>query len=93
MKLKITERKLIQKETNIDLPIYLYSQDEYCMDEYIKWDGKEQTIIKYNWFGFTVERTNMKLDIEEYQLNNLCSETDFIENFNKAIKDIQSRFK
>ena len=84
-KLKITQRVITEKETDIDLPIYLYTQDEACNDEYIKWDGKEQTIIKYDWFGFSITKTSAQLYIEEYQLRDLCTENQFNESFEEAV--------
>lgn len=88
MKLKITQRNITEKETDIDLPIYLYTQDEDCMDEYIKWDGKLQTIIKHNWFGYTVEKSNMPLYVEEHQLSNLCTQNQFEEALDYVLKDL-----
>ena len=87
-KLTITQREITEKETDIELPIYLYTQDEDCMDEYIKWDGKLQTIIKHNWFGYTVERSSMPLYVEEYQLSNLCTGNQFEEALSYVLKDI-----
>jgi hypothetical protein len=90
MKLKITQREVTEKETDIDLPIYLYSQDEDCMDEYIKWDGKVQTTIKYGWFGYTVERSSLPLYVEEYQLSNLCTQNQFEESFKEVMEYLSS---
>lgn len=85
MKLKITKREVTQEETNIDLPIYIYTQDEACNDEYIKWDGKEQTIIKYDLFGFSITKTSAQFYIEEYQLSNLTTENQFNESYKEAL--------
>jgi hypothetical protein len=85
MKLTITKRKVTQEETDIDLPIYLYTQDENCHDKYVKWDGKEQTIIEYDWFGFSITKTNEKFYIEDYQLCNLTTEGLFNESYKEAI--------
>lgn len=88
-KLKITERKVTEKETDIDLPIYLYTQDEYCNDIYKKWDGKTQIVLEYFWFGFKIERSNSKLYIEDYQLRNLCTESQFNEAYEEALNNLK----
>jgi hypothetical protein len=85
MKLKITKRKVTQKETDIDLPIYLYTQDEACNDKYVKWDGVNQTIIEMSWFGITVSRFKEELHVEDYQLNSLTTEEEFNERFEEAV--------
>lgn len=89
MKLKITERKVIEKETDINLPIYLYTQDESCNDKYIKWDGKTQTIIENSWFGVKIEKYSSPLYIEEYELRNLTTENQFNEALNEALKQLK----
>jgi hypothetical protein len=85
MKLKITKRKVTQEETDIDLPIYLYTQDESCHDKYVKWDGTFQTIIEMSWSGITISRLQSKLYIEDYQLNNLTTEKEFNERIEEAV--------
>lgn len=87
-KLKTIQRSITEKETDIDLPIYLYYQDEDCKDEYVKWDGKEQTIIKNTWFGYTISKTTEPLYIEEYQLSNLCTQNQFEEALSYILKDL-----
>lgn len=90
MKLKVIRREITEKETDIDLPIYLYTQDESCNDIYTKWDGKVQTKIEQSWFGYTIERSNIPLYIEEYQLRNLCTQNQFEEAFNEALEYLSS---
>jgi hypothetical protein len=85
MKLKITKRKVTHEETDIDLPIYLYTQDEACNDKYIKWDGVEQTIVEYNWLGFSISKYKTELYLEDYELRNLVTEEEFNESFEEAV--------
>jgi hypothetical protein len=85
MKLKVTQRKVIQEETDIDLPIYLCTQDESCNDKYVKWDGVEQTIIEQFWFGFSISKSSMELYIEDYELRNLITESQFNESYEEAL--------
>lgn len=85
MKLKITKRKVTQEETDIDLPIYLYTQDEACNDKYIKWDGVEQIIIEYNWFGISISKHKVELYVEDYELRNLTTESQFNESYEEAL--------
>ena len=89
MKLKTVQRNITEKETDIDLPIYLYTQDEACNDTYIKWDGKEQTIIKYDWFGVSITKTSSNLYIEEYELRSLCTENQFNEAYEEALQSLK----
>jgi len=90
MKLKTTERIVTEKETDIDLPIYLYYQDEGCNDQYIKWDGKTQINIEHSYFGFKIELYNSPLYIEDYQLKNLTTEEQFNEAFEEAFENLKS---
>jgi hypothetical protein len=85
MKLKITKRKVTQEETDIDLPIYLYTQDEACNDKYVKWDGVEQTIVERFWLGFSISKFQSELHIEDYELRNLTTESQFNESYEEAL--------
>jgi|GEM_PF-3756889 len=93
MKLKTILRTVEDVETDIDLPIYLYSQDEYCNDKYVKWDGKTQTTVEYSWFGFKIERYDSPLHIEEHELRNLTTENQFNDAFYEALKNLKSAKK
>lgn len=58
MKLKILKLEYKEIETNLDLPVYLYFQDEFCNDELVKITEKEKIVIKYDndKFSISVER-------------------------------------
>lgn len=91
MKLKVTER-----ETDIDLPIYLHFQDKDYIDEYIRWDGRVQTIIKNNkaqldWFGHMIQEIEYPLYIDESQLKNLCTESQFNKAFKETLESFSSQ--
>ncbi len=90
MKLKLREHKVIEKETDIDLPIYLYFQGEYMEDEYIKWDGKYKTSIYFDFVGKTkLERDKCPPLLQEYQLRNLCTKEEFEYALENALKDFK----
>lgn len=55
-KVKITERTIATKLIDLEYLIYLYFQDELCMDELIKVDEKIQTRIKWSPMGLTIEQ-------------------------------------
>jgi len=55
MKLKITEFLKNEKETDYELPVYFYFQDENCLDELLMIDEKIQVRIKHDFFGVKIE--------------------------------------
>ena len=83
MKVKVVEHKIVEKELDIEYPVYLYFQDEDCHDEYVKVCEDHCIRIKYDWFMISLTRESKFQLIEQYINNNLTSE----EFFNDAMKE------
>jgi len=88
MKLKIVEFNRVEKETEIDLPIYLSFQDEDCNDELIMVDEKYQITIKHNHFGYDIKKTCLVMNVEEYHLKSLTTKEHFQEMMSFALMDL-----
>lgn len=88
MKLKIIKRESKEVETNLELPVYLYFQDEMCNDELIKITEKEKITIKYAYNSFTISlETNFfieDLNFERCQ----TTESHFNETYLEALKQL-----
>jgi len=86
MKLKLTQRTVTEKETDIDLPIYFNYQLESLDEEWVMWDGSVKTIVTKHWFGYTVQKYECTFPIEEYQLNSRCSMENFYIEMQSALE-------
>ena len=88
MKLKIIKREYKEVETDLDLPVYLYFQDELCNDELVKITEKEKITIKYDYNSFIISvQTNFK--IEELNFERCqTSEKHFNETYLEALKQL-----
>jgi len=88
MKLKIIKREYKEVETNLELPVYLYFQDELCNDELVKITEKEKITIKYDYNSFIISvEPNFKiedLNFERYQ----TTEKHFNETYSEALKQL-----
>lgn len=88
MKLKIIKREYKEVETNLELPIYLYFQDEYCNDELIKITNKEKITIKYSYNSFTIS-VETNFHIEELDFDRcLTTENHFNKIYLNALKNL-----
>jgi hypothetical protein len=84
-KVKIIERKVTEKETQYDYPIYLYFQGESCDDELVMVAQDFHLKVKWDFVGVSIER-NQGFAIEEHYLkNNLTTREHFLEFYNNAI--------
>lgn len=86
MKLKLTQRAVTEKETDIDLPVYFYFQGETLDDEWIMWDGKNKITVKSDYNGMTVDKSRSKFYVEEYWTSRICSKEEFDETMERALK-------
>ena len=88
MKLKVIKREYKEVETNLDLPVYLYFQDELCNDELVKITGKEKITVKYDYNILTISvETNF---IVEDFIFERCQTTEkhFNEIYTEALKQL-----
>jgi len=90
MKLKIIKREHKEVETNLELPVYLYFQDEYCNDEWIKITDKEKITIKYYYYNFTIS-VETDFYVEDLDFNRyLTTENNFNEIYLNALKQLNN---
>ena len=63
MKIKVIKREYKEVETDLELPVYLYFQDELCNDELVKITEKEKITITHYYTGFSISvETNFKIE-------------------------------
>ena len=87
MKLKIIETKSETIETEFDLPVYFYYQDEDCHDEYVMVTEKEKISVKYTYFGFNISVANHYF-LGENDLT-CITKKEYFDNFLKeALEDL-----
>lgn len=87
-KLKVTKRKIEEVETEYDLPVYLYFQDEFCNDTVMKiTEDKVITVFQdISNFGIKVEKN---YGIEDYILNrSFTTEEHFNEMYKEHLESI-----
>lgn len=88
MKLKVIKREYKEVETNLDLPVYLYFQDELCNDELVKITEKEKITIKYEYNTFSI---SVESDYQIEDMNfKMCQTTEkhFNEIYTEALKQL-----
>jgi hypothetical protein len=90
MKLKVIKRDYKEVETNLELPVYLYFQDELCNDELVKITEKEKITIKYYYNSFTIS-VESNYTIEDLNFER-CQTTEehFNECYSEALKQLHS---
>lgn len=88
MKLKIIKREYKEVETNLDLPVYLYFQDELCNDELVKITEKEKITVKYDYNILTIS-VETNFIIEDFIFEG-CQTTEkhFNEIYSEALKHL-----
>ena len=89
MKLIVRKREYKDVETNIELPVYLYFQDESCNDEYVKLTETEKITIKYNYNAFTIS-VDPDYYMEDINVErHLTDKADFDEAYMNAITQLK----
>jgi len=88
MKLKTIKREFKEIETDLELPVYLYFQDELCNDELIMITDEYQLKVKYSYRSLVIEKSE-SLPIEEhYVQHSLTTKEHFMEIYNEALKSV-----
>jgi hypothetical protein len=90
-KVKVRIQEIKEIETDFEYPVYLYFQDEDCMDEYVKVEEKGFTRVKYSFFGLTIERGTLFQIENHYLENNLTSKERFDESLKEAIELVKGK--
>lgn len=92
MKLKVLRRENKEVETDLELPVYLYFQDEFSNDEAVKITEKGKVTVKFDFYEVTVS-VNTNFFVEEYNVNerNLTTEEHFNELYSSALDYISGK--
>jgi hypothetical protein len=88
MKLKTIKREFKEIETDIELPVFLYFQDELCNDELIMITDEYQLKVKYSYRSLVIEKSESLAIEEHYVQNNLTTKEHFMEIYNEALKSV-----
>lgn len=88
MKVIVKDHQIIEKELNLEYPIYLNFQDEMCDDIYIKLFHDKEIIIERDYFGFSIKTNYYPQYTENAVLNNLTTEEAFNNTFEEALKQL-----
>lgn len=93
MNLKIVKRAFTEVETDLELPVYLYFQDELGMDELVKITEQEKITIKYSYHSLTILVENNFI-VEEWSIkNSLTNEEHFNQVYLEALKELSDSVK
>lgn len=88
MKLKVIKREFKEVETDLELPVYLYFQDELCNDELVKLTEKEKITIKYDYNSFTISvESNYHIEDLNFERHQ-TTEKHFNETYIEALKQL-----
>lgn len=87
MKLKVLKRQNVEIETDLELPVYLYFQDELSYDKVVKITENERVEISYTYGGLSIS-TEHNFFVEDWEISktNLTTEKHFLEIYNEALK-------
>lgn len=84
----ISERKVIEKELDIEYPFYLYFQDEMT-EEYHKVGEKFTIIVEINFFGGHIKVENTRMLEEHIIKNNLTKKEHFLEFWEEVLGELK----
>jgi len=87
MKLKTIKREFKEIETDLELPVYLYFQDELCNDELIMITDEYQLKVKYSYRSLVIEKSE-SLPIEEHYVQHKTTKEHFMKIYNEALKSV-----
>lgn len=95
MKVKvISDRKVIEKELDLEYPYHLYFQDEDCLNDELHRVCEKYTIIVKNGIHHnTIERFVTRTQDEYIVQNNLTTEEHFFEYFDNVLNNIHNATK
>jgi len=90
MKLKVLKREHKEVETDLDLPVYVYLQDEFSNDEIIKITEKGKVTVKFD-FSEVVISVDTNFFVEEHWLSKTTTQEHFNELYASALDYINSK--
>lgn len=87
----ISDRKIIEKELNLEYPYHLYFQDEHCLNDELHRVCEKYTIIVKNGIHYnTIEKVNTRM-LDEYIIqNNITTEEHFFECYDNVLMSIHN---
>ena len=88
MKLRTYKQKKEHKETDIDLPVYLYFQDEFCNEIYVKVEEKQETTVSYTLFGCEIKVEKSDGSILEHHLDRMTTKEYYEEHLKEVLENI-----
>lgn len=88
MKVKVIERSYKEVETDIELPVYLYFQDELCNDQLVAITDEGRLEIKFTYGSLIIEKSAVKAVEEHHLKNNLTTKEHFMEVYREALRNI-----
>jgi hypothetical protein len=89
MKATLLKTEITEEETDLDLPVYVYYQDEDCMDELISYEATRKITIKQDHFGWDINISYLKHNLNETDLRNLTTK----EHFEKILSEVTEKLK
>lgn len=88
MKFKYIKRTAEEVETDLELPIYLYFQDDLCYDTLIKVTDDKKITIKHELFGINIlVETRFSFEALNFE-RFLTTEEHFNQVYNEALEYI-----
>ena len=95
MKVKvISDRKIIEKELDLEYPYHLYFQDEDCLNDELHRVCEQYTIIVKNGIHHnSIERVPTRTQDEYIVKNNITTEEHFFEYYDNVNMNIQNATK
>ena len=93
MKLKVLRRENKEVETDLELPVYLYFQDEFCNGEVVKITEKGKVTVKFDFVnGVTINVVeNYFVGEQHIDTSNVTTEERFNELYSSAVDYISGK--
>ena len=93
MKLKVIKRENKEVETDLEFPVFLYFQDEFCNDEVVKITERAKITVKFDFIHGVTINVDEKYFVEEHHVNkiNLTSEEHFNELYSSAMDYLNNK--
>ena len=92
MKLKVLRRENKEVLTDLELPVYLYFQDEFCNDEVVKITERAKITVKFLYYGVTII-VDENYFVEDFEVDerNLTNEKHFNELYSSAMDYLNNK--
>jgi hypothetical protein len=88
MKLKYIEHSSEEVETDLDLPVYFYFQDELCNDELVMIAQNKAIIVKNSMFGNSIKERKSYHLMKHYLRDNVTTKEHFDMTFKEVLESM-----